>query len=80
MGRGVSEFIITGRGGLPPTPKEALRSDAVQVDLGTPIQGGENRERAAIPANPITESAITRIVEAQGWLINVLGEVVRLSL
>lgn len=28
---GQNEFIITGRGGLPPNPKEILRSEAVQV-------------------------------------------------
>src|SRR3712207_5454059 len=30
-----NEFIITGRGGLPPTPSEAINRDAIQVDLVT---------------------------------------------
>jgi large exoprotein involved in heme utilization and adhesion len=30
-----NEFIITGRGGLPPTPSEAMHRDAIQVDLVT---------------------------------------------
>ena len=32
-----SEFIITGKGGLPPNPNENLNSDAVQVDLVEPL-------------------------------------------
>ncbi len=28
-----SEFIVTGRGGLPPTPSETLSSDTVWTDL-----------------------------------------------
>ena len=30
-----SEFVVTGRGGLPPNPTEALSSDAIQVDWVT---------------------------------------------
>ncbi|MBD2592942.1 filamentous hemagglutinin N-terminal domain-containing protein [Nostoc spongiaeforme FACHB-130] len=38
--RGVgSKFIITGRGGLPPSPNEATSSDAVRVDLVEPAPG-----------------------------------------
>ncbi len=30
-----SEFVITGRGGLPPNPGDVLNTDAVMVDLVT---------------------------------------------
>lgn len=38
VARGASKFVATGRGGLPPTPTEALRSDSVLADLGTLIE------------------------------------------
>lgn len=75
-GQETSKFIITGRGGLPPSPSEALRSDAVQVDLGTPIQSAENSASTAIFANPSRVSAPLLILEAQGWVISNKGEVV----
>jgi filamentous hemagglutinin family protein len=68
-------FTLTGRGGLPPSPSEALRSDAVRVDLETPVQRQENHTGAAIPINPASSEAIP-LVEAQGWVINDKGEVV----
>ena len=70
LASGTSEFVITGRGGLPPTPAEATRSDTTIVDLGTPIQSKENTPRATIPNNSTQE-----LVEAQGWVINFQGEV-----
>jgi filamentous hemagglutinin family protein len=39
-----SEFVVTGRGGLPPNHREALASDQPLADLGTVIQGkGDGR-------------------------------------
>lgn len=73
VARGASQFVATGRGGLPPTPTEALRSDTVLADLGTPVQG-EARASAASPN--LTNSQPTPIVEAQGWVIGSKGEVV----
>lgn len=75
VARGSSEFIVTGRGGLPPNPEEALRSDPALADLGTLVQGTENRASAAIPSN-LTNSEPTRLVEAQGWVIGSKGEVI----
>ncbi len=43
-----SKFVITGHGGLPPTPREALSSEQPLADLGTPLQGQENRASAVI--------------------------------
>jgi len=70
-----SEFVITGRGGLPPSPSEALSSDAVEVDLVTLNPSDENRFSSAVSTNP-TPSIPAPIVEAQGWVINMKGEVV----
>lgn len=76
MARGGSEFIVSGRGGLPPNPAEATRSDTALVDLGTPVQGEENRASADIPSNPTTASSAPSLVEASGWVIGSSGEVI----
>ncbi|NJP09821.1 MAG: S-layer family protein [Leptolyngbyaceae cyanobacterium RU_5_1] len=67
------KFIVTGRGGLPLNPKEALSSDAVQVDLVT--RDPENRSSSKIPTRS-TRSASEPIVEAQGWIVDRDGTVV----
>jgi filamentous hemagglutinin family protein len=71
----LSEFIVTGRGGLPPSPNDALSSQVVWQDLRPPARQVENRSSAAPSANPRRESAPTQIVEAQGWIIGANGEV-----
>jgi large exoprotein involved in heme utilization and adhesion len=75
VGQSVSEFMITGRGGLPPKPTEPLRSDAVRVDLDRPTQSQDNRSSAAVTVNP-TSSEPKPLVEAQGWVMNDKREVV----
>lgn len=85
-----SKFFVTGRGGLPPTPGELLRSDPALVDLGPPaptwamhrgsqrpIRGHsiKNYSSSAISSNP-TNSPPATITEAQGWIANSKGEVV----
>ena len=70
----ISKFVVTGRGGLPPTPKEALRSEPALADLGTPIQGQENHASAATYTKT-TSSDAAPIVEATGWVTNAKGEV-----
>ncbi|MEH1948582.1 MAG: filamentous hemagglutinin N-terminal domain-containing protein [Nostoc sp.] len=71
-----SSFTITGRGGLPPNPGEALSADAVQVDLVTlnPKVGNP----PAVSTNPIKPTP-DRIVEATGWVIAANGDVILTS-
>jgi filamentous hemagglutinin family protein len=59
-GKDSSQFIITGRGGLPPSPTEPLSSEVVRVS-GT--------ERSLLPLNNYPRPAT-------GWLVNSKGEVV----
>ena len=78
--RGVgSKFIITGRGGLPPSPNEATSGDAVRVDLVEPATG-ESRgagEQGSRGAGEKVESTVSKpIVPAQGWIFNKNGEVI----
>ncbi|HYX13664.1 MAG TPA: S-layer family protein, partial [Nostoc sp.] len=68
-----SSFTITGRGGLPPNPGEALNADAVQVDLVT--LNPEVGNTPAVYTNPINPTP-TRIVEATGWVIAANGDVI----
>jgi filamentous hemagglutinin family protein len=70
-----SSFVVTGRGGLPPNPKEPLSKDAVQVDWVTLNPRGENRSSPAVSV-PKTSATPTPLVEAQGWLMNAKGQVV----
>ncbi|WP_171976868.1 filamentous hemagglutinin N-terminal domain-containing protein [Brasilonema sennae] len=69
-----SSFIITGRGGLPPNPKDILTPDAVQVDWVTlnPNSDKSNTPSVSTPTKPTPEP----IVEATGWVFNAKGEVV----
>ena len=69
-----SEFIITGRGGLPPNPGEALSSDAVQVDLVTLNSRIENRSSPPQATNPTRPTPVP-LVEAQGWVMGANGKV-----
>ncbi|MBW4602235.1 MAG: S-layer family protein [Calothrix sp. FI2-JRJ7] len=63
-----SEFVITGRGGLPPNPSEPISSDAVWQDLQFYTDNTEVL-RDARTENNISPLAAT-IIEAQGWIID----------
>ena len=68
-----SEFVITGRGGLPPGLSEDLSSEATQVGLvePAPIESREAEDKTSSPPSlPMT------IIPAQGWVFNERGEVV----
>jgi len=70
-----SKFIVTGRGGLPPNPGDALSTDAVQVDLITLNPEVDQPSTPAVSTNP-TSSTPPPIIEAQGWVIDALGNVI----
>ncbi|MFN6481302.1 MAG: filamentous hemagglutinin, partial [Nostoc sp. DedQUE07] len=70
-----SSFTITGRGGLPPNPGEALKTDAVQVNLITLNPNSDNPDRSFVP-NKITTPAPEPIIEATSLVLNEKGEVV----
>ncbi|HEY9664038.1 MAG TPA: hypothetical protein V6C65_36770, partial [Allocoleopsis sp.] len=71
------EFVVSGRGGLPPNAEESLGSDAVQVDLVM----AENDEAASNPpaSLPEIDTADGAIVEAQGWVVDANGNVVLIA-
>ncbi len=69
-----SEFTITGRGGLPPSPKDALSSEATGVSLVEPAPMASS---GAGERTSFTPSSVAKpIMPAQGWVFNALNEVV----
>ncbi|MGB5594821.1 MAG: S-layer family protein [Crocosphaera sp.] len=73
-----SEFAISGRGGLPPSLREDLNSEATQVGLvePAPMDPGEATSREISAHQGSSASVSTAIVPAQGWVFNEKGEVV----
>jgi large exoprotein involved in heme utilization and adhesion len=70
-----NKFIITGRGGLPPSPNKPLNGEAVLTEWTNLKSDIENRSNAP-NTNFTRETAPTTIVEAQGWAIAPNGEVI----
>jgi filamentous hemagglutinin family protein len=72
-----SEFIITGRGGLPPSPEDLLDSDALAVDWVTRNPQTPNSPPEISPSTITPETA--PIIEAQGWTVNENHEIVLIA-
>ncbi|NEP64078.1 filamentous hemagglutinin N-terminal domain-containing protein [Moorena sp. SIO3A5] len=74
------EFIITGRGGLPPSPLDPIISQTVIADWVTIDNSATENDQSQITPAAREESARKlprrRIVEAQGWLIGPDGTVI----
>lgn len=75
-----SSFIVTGRGGIVPSPAEPLLpSDEVLVHwidlLGENAQNGWQRANGSGQEVDVMPSAAP-IVEAQGWVVNAKGEII----
>ncbi|HAC63320.1 MAG TPA: filamentous hemagglutinin, partial [Cyanothece sp. UBA12306] len=75
-----SEFVITGRGGLPPSINEDLTSETTQIDLVEPVPmmvSESNNIEIGQPKNLESSSSEQKsIVPAQGWVFNEKGEIV----
>jgi filamentous hemagglutinin family protein len=71
-----SEFIVTGRGGLPSSPNDNFSSDNVRVDLVNPAATSSSNSQAAINKQSVTHTNAKSIIPAQGWVFNNKGEVV----
>ncbi|WP_448572432.1 two-partner secretion domain-containing protein [Trichothermofontia sp.] len=74
-----SEFVITGRGGLPPTPQEPLAQGVAPTGWIEPVapQVG-SREAQVAPRHPGTKAPRAErppIVPAQGWVVTERGEI-----
>jgi large exoprotein involved in heme utilization and adhesion len=71
---GQGEFVVTGRGGLPPSPDDMQRSGAITPSWVT--RDGGNISRSSAPVEPPATPSTPLLVEAQGMFINAKGEVV----
>ncbi|MBP5971802.1 filamentous hemagglutinin N-terminal domain-containing protein [Brasilonema sp. CT11] len=75
-----SDFKVTGRGGLPPSPDETLSSDAVWEDtrlLATTAQRLDSKTTATKPKSESDDAV--NITPATGWVFNGKGEVTLVS-
>ncbi len=66
-----SRFVITGTGGIPPSPSDLLNSNPGWHDNSVPANASEN----LLQAEPIAADEPTQLVEAQGWKQNPDGTV-----
>ncbi len=76
-----SQFVITGRGGLPPNPTQGTRQRGVSISLTEPMESqgrGENRPQQRSEAQSRSVSS-RDIVPARGWIRNEKGEVILVS-
>ncbi len=77
-----SELVVSGRGGLPPTPSlnENLNSEATEIGLVEPAPM-RNQEIGKKESIAITKTALSpnSLVATQGWVFNERGEVVLVS-
>ncbi|GET38378.1 two-partner secretion domain-containing protein [Microseira wollei] len=83
-----SSFVVTGRGGIPPSPNEPLSGETVLVYLvtldaqeqrsrGAGEQGSRGNTEESLVTSDTTNS--TQLVEATGWIINEKGQVVLIA-
>ncbi|MBD2365288.1 filamentous hemagglutinin N-terminal domain-containing protein [Anabaena minutissima FACHB-250] len=73
-----SEFVVTGRGGLPSKPSDPSSSDAIWQDLQSyklPKEklSSSRQETSSVSPQP------TAIIEAQGWVTSIDGKITLLA-
>ena len=71
-----NSFIITGRGGLPPNPREAFSSNIVRPEWATLGPSNDINSQQTIKEKPPIATPPAPIVEATGWGTNTKGEIV----
>jgi filamentous hemagglutinin family protein len=74
-----NELTVSGRGGLPPSPRQDLSSEATQIKLVEPVQASNGTQNN--PATQEKTSSLNSVPEAivapaQGWVYNKKGQVV----
>ena len=71
-----SEFIITGKGGLPPNINQSLNSESAQIGLIEPVPSKSQRADEQTSGGEIQiDNPTTEAVPAMGWIFNDRGEV-----
>ena len=67
-----SEFIVTGKGGVAPSPVRARNGEINEVDLVQPASNFES-DLTSRDEQPFAPIETNEIIEAQGWIINDRG-------
>jgi filamentous hemagglutinin family protein len=70
-----SEFIITGRGGLPPSPYDMISADTTWEDWWISPQSQTKPIPTINNSSSQKEKASPTIIEAQGWIKDANGDV-----
>lgn len=73
-----SKLVITGRGGLPPTPEDTLNADVIWSDLRT-LPTSTQRITNKPSIRPQLQSNLQEITPATNWVFNDKGEVTLIS-
>ncbi|MCU0541301.1 MAG: S-layer family protein [Oscillatoriaceae cyanobacterium Prado104] len=76
---GESAFTVTGKGGVPPSPNDALSSESAPfpwVEVEGSRKEEEGRSQELPGASPEAENSTAAVVPARGWVRNDRGEVV----
>jgi filamentous hemagglutinin family protein len=70
-----SKYVVTGKGGLPPTPYQERGDDGVRVDLLEPVYSPQPQTQGGREgSSPKPQKFSSReIVPARGWIINGQG-------
>ncbi|MEQ8998765.1 MAG: S-layer family protein [Coleofasciculus sp. B1-GNL1-01] len=76
QGGNLGEFIVTGRGGLPPSPGDIIPSEVVLEDLGTELMPTRRNDTSGGIFPNSTPSSPAPIVEAQGWIKMPDGQII----
>jgi filamentous hemagglutinin family protein len=74
-----SSFVVTGRGGLPPTPQQSLGDDPRWRDWRTPVVVSRQPnapEKITLPPSANLARTKSALVEATGWVIQPDGNVI----
>ncbi|MEG4092985.1 S-layer family protein [Microcoleus sp. Pol12B4] len=67
-----NEFTVTGKGGVPPSPNDALSTAAAPFPWVEPAVGGSQQIEGLIPSIEIRPA---EIIPAQGWVMDDRGQV-----
>ncbi len=74
VGTGTGEFIITGRGGLPPQAGEPVETPARVV--GNDTREAVKGQHSALGNTTVITPSRSKLVEAQGWVFDEQGEMI----
>ncbi|MEM8674709.1 MAG: filamentous hemagglutinin N-terminal domain-containing protein [Cyanobacteria bacterium P01_G01_bin.67] len=68
-----SEFIITGKGGIAPSPNQTRNVEVGSVDLIDPVSVAASEKSIEVDETEQVAAEGQEIFEAQGWLVNDRG-------